>query len=546
VPPLTALALDAVVEGFAVRPSLVGVPPRYMPAIGAKLPLDLDICLTAPNVEDEAYWRRVCLEGRRWTKCEIAEHGGSWKQLFLERALAELLEAFGQHPDVPVDYEAEFCRPAIDSTHPRWPLLYAKVAPTRPDGRPVRERFSANTVLGGADGAALSSDADLLAATESGWPVLEHLKEAARASMASYAKSFAWASVADRAGGAVGGVVGAGGAGAAGGAGGVAAGAGGVSAPGTAVAGSRGGPRPNALVMPFSMAAEALRAEAAAVQQRTDDALDGTATGEQLREYVSPADLEAWKRTGSWPAERGDSLLAIRYRELAQLLGRLVAAADYVYSLEVQQMPSHLDVELILSRLPNLTSLQLSYGMRHLGMRYDRSLFGMRLTDADSLARCLRVTDALTSLALPCNMIDDNLVMVLMTGLLENRTLTALDLSHNSITAAGVQLLAKLLKAPCVLTSLNLADNKADEKAAKHLAKALRTNDSLLELNLRLNDLGDEGGRILIDALRSNATLTRQLGDRAQLEVRRMTRVICMSVLLTRVNRSSTSSAKTR
>lgn len=146
--------------------------------------------------------------------------------------------------------------------------------------------------------------------------------------------------------------------------------------------------------------------------------------------------------------------------------------------------------------------------MRHLGMRYERTLFGMRVSDAEALARALRTTSTLTSLSLPCNMIDDNLLMVIMSGLLENHTITHLDLSHNNISSAGVQLLCKLLSPPCQLVSLNLSDNKADERAAKHLARALRSNDTLCELNLRLNEIGDEGGRTLLEGVRNAPRLS--------------------------------------
>ncbi len=156
--------------------------------------------------------------------------------------------------------------------------------------------------------------------------------------------------------------------------------------------------------------------------------------------------------------------------------------------LPLLQLPSHCDLELVMSRLPNLTSLSLTYGMRHIGMRYDegrrarggplnlctpssstpcsydRGLFGMRIADAESLARCIKLTDTLTSLSLPSNAIDDNMLLVLMSGLLPNATLSHLDLSHNAITSAGVQLLAKLLRGPSVLASLSLADNRAGEK----------------------------------------------------------------------------------
>lgn len=256
----------------------------------------------------------------------------------------------------------------------------------------------------------------------------------------------------------------------------------------------------------------------AAQQQWAEDAFDARCAPEHLREFVPPDALAEWRRTGLWPpqeeaaaagggtdgggtAGRGESILVIRARELQLVLDRLSACEDHVFSLALSQLPSHMDLELICSRLPNLTALSLTYGMHRIGMRYDRGLFGMRPADAESLARSITITDSLTSLALPSNGIDDALLLLLMTGLLANQTLTHLDLSHNAITSAGVQLVAKLLRGPCVLASLSLADNRADERAGRFLGKALRGNLSLTELNLRLNGLGDAGAAALLECL---------------------------------------------
>lgn len=48
---------------------------------------------------------------------------------------------------------------------------------------------------------------------------------------------------------------------------------------------------------------------------------------------------------------------------------------------------------------------------------------------------------------------------MLMTGLMKNSTITALDLSHNRITNHGARLLSRMLLEKTVLTSLNLSDN---------------------------------------------------------------------------------------
>lgn len=146
-------------------------------------------------------------------------------------------------------------------------------------------------------------------------------------------------------------------------------------------------------------------------------------------------------------------------------------------------------------------------------MKYERSLFGMKISDAMSLAKCVKATDTLTSVVyvhcrpfaaplylqrslsltlslthmyrLPCNMIDDDLLRMLMTGLVHNQTIThlgtrsigdvmltsayhlvpprctlATDLSYNKITAHGVRLLSKIVGSKSVVMSLNLCDNQ--------------------------------------------------------------------------------------
>lgn len=57
------------------------------------------------------------------------------------------------------------------------------------------------------------------------------------------------------------------------------------------------------------------------------------------------------------------------------------------------------------------------------------------------------------------NLIDDDLLRMLMTGLSKSVSLTALDLSHNRITNHGARLLSRMLLEKTVLTSLSLADN---------------------------------------------------------------------------------------
>jgi Ran GTPase-activating protein (RanGAP) involved in mRNA processing and transport len=136
-------------------------------------------------------------------------------------------------------------------------------------------------------------------------------------------------------------------------------------------------------------------------------------------------------------------------------------------------------------------------------MNYERILFGMKISDATSLAKVFDRSETLTTVILSGNIIDDDLLRMLMTGLIKNNTITSLDMSHNKITNHGARLLSKLLGENSVITSLNLADNQIYAEGGRYLARGLRENDSLLNLNMRLNRLTDDG-ILLILAQASN------------------------------------------
>lgn len=184
------------------------------------------------------------------------------------------------------------------------------------------------------------------------------------------------------------------------------------------------------------------------------------------------------------------------------------ACMDYIFTITFRQLPSHLELYEICSLLPNLNKLDIVYGIKKVGMNYERMLFGMKISDATSLAKIFDQTETLTTVILSGNLIDDDLLRMLMTGLIKNSTITHLDVSHNRITNHGARLLSKLLGENSVLTTLNLSDNQIHAEGGRYLARGLRENDSLLQLNVRLNRLTDEGCSLLLEGLRDNLSLT--------------------------------------
>mmetsp|Transcript_18993 Transcript_18993/g.22727 ORF Transcript_18993/g.22727 Transcript_18993/m.22727 type:complete len:422 (+) Transcript_18993:101-1366(+) len=196
--------------------------------------------------------------------------------------------------------------------------------------------------------------------------------------------------------------------------------------------------------------------------------------------------------------------------ELNSLQRLFAFSKRFVRSINITQLPSHIDLQILFDATAScLASLSLTYGMHNVGMDYDRSLFGMKLSDCRALAKSLERSETLTYLNLSGNLLDDEKVRMVASGMVDNLSITHLDLSHNKIADRGVRALAKLLDSRSVIAFLDLCDNQIHTEGGRALARAMRGNYSLLHLNVRLNRIGDEGGRAICDVLRTNTSLQR-------------------------------------
>jgi hypothetical protein len=70
----------------------------------------------------------------------------------------------------------------------------------------------------------------------------------------------------------------------------------------------------------------------------------------------------------------------------------LQAARFEVFCLKIGQLRSHLKMETVFKELPNLSYLTLTFGAKHVGMEYERPLFGMKMSDANNFSECLKAT----------------------------------------------------------------------------------------------------------------------------------------------------------
>lgn len=66
--------------------------PEHQQKVLNHLPPDLPLAVTANLIDNENYWLRCCMQ--RWPVCHVAHHGGSWKRMFFERHLENLLKHF--------------------------------------------------------------------------------------------------------------------------------------------------------------------------------------------------------------------------------------------------------------------------------------------------------------------------------------------------------------------------------------------------------------------------------------------------------------------
>lgn len=129
------------------------------------------------------------------------------------------------------------------------------------------------------------------------------------------------------------------------------------------------------------------------------------------------------------------------YEELIRLLD---AVRYEVFSLTITEL-QFFKISDLFDYLPNLAFLKLTYGAKHVGMSYERPMFGMKMSDAQNFSKCLRTTSSLTHLALPGNLIDDDLIKILMQHMMLNKTVSQLELNHNKIGNSGARKIAKFI-----------------------------------------------------------------------------------------------------
>ncbi|XP_027022103.1 dynein regulatory complex subunit 5 [Tachysurus fulvidraco] len=92
VPSLTQLCLEHIVQNFEENPIVEELTPKHKASVLDKLPPTLPLTLTANLISDEGFWKRCCQS--RWRVCDASDYGNSWKRMFFERHLENIIEHF--------------------------------------------------------------------------------------------------------------------------------------------------------------------------------------------------------------------------------------------------------------------------------------------------------------------------------------------------------------------------------------------------------------------------------------------------------------------
>ena len=77
---------------YADNPILKGLHPKDKTKVLDKIDTKIPLKVTAHLVEDESYWKRCCKQ--KWQVCDVSTYGGSWKRMFFEKYMENLIENF--------------------------------------------------------------------------------------------------------------------------------------------------------------------------------------------------------------------------------------------------------------------------------------------------------------------------------------------------------------------------------------------------------------------------------------------------------------------
>eukprot|EP00301_Raphidiophrys_heterophryoidea_P026670 c9262_g1_i5.p1 GENE.c9262_g1_i5~~c9262_g1_i5.p1 ORF type:complete len:409 (-),score=85.00 c9262_g1_i5:93-1160(-) len=121
---------------------------------------------------------------------------------------------------------------------------------------------------------------------------------------------------------------------------------------------------------------------------------------------------------------------------------------------------------------------------------------------------CLLQNKTLTTLQLEDEFLGQDSGEILAQALVSTKTLKSLVLRGNKLGVQGGFWLGEALMTNTSLTSLTLFNNELQDEGAEHILEALKTNKHLRVLDLRWNNLGEKTSQNILKMFQINTTLT--------------------------------------
>ncbi|XP_041815325.1 dynein regulatory complex subunit 5 [Chelmon rostratus] len=96
VPCLSNLCLQSIMRNFEEKPIFEDLTPHQKDFVQERLSTSLSLHVTANLINDGVYWKRCCEQ--RWDLCDVSHYSHSWKRMYFERHMENMIELF--IPDV--------------------------------------------------------------------------------------------------------------------------------------------------------------------------------------------------------------------------------------------------------------------------------------------------------------------------------------------------------------------------------------------------------------------------------------------------------------
>ncbi|XP_061188206.1 leucine-rich repeat-containing protein 74B-like [Saccostrea echinata] len=132
---------------------------------------------------------------------------------------------------------------------------------------------------------------------------------------------------------------------------------------------------------------------------------------------------------------------------------------------------------------------------------------GIGPSGAKAVAIALVNNSTISRLDLSSNGLESTGLFYILEMLQSNKMISDINLARNDLGSRGAQLISESLRKNKTLTKLNISGNNFSEKDANYLGKLIKKNKTIKELVLSHNSFREQGGVVLGGALECNRVL---------------------------------------